>query len=319
MATKAKVLVTEKDILADMAVTAPWLYKQYLDPRTTDAQRKTFLKWGKEAAAGTPATPQEIAADTYSWDTTQTWTANQVAQYQKSFTNPGQFQAEMDAKKTELDSLIQQKGLKIDSATYDKALNETFMMGYQISDPRVVSLLTNTYHYDATATDPNAVPVVNQATKSLSSFAQIAAAYGIPMPKDATKIDAFVQAAIGPNGTTENFLEYAKAQAKILYPFMGSAIDAGATVKGYLQPYATQIENTLDLLPGSINWQDSKWQSLVAKPDPAKPGLSTPQNMNEILTTIKTDPQYGYDKTMTAKNSAYDLAANIKQHFGKAS
>lgn len=172
-----------------------------------------------------------------------------------------------------------------------------------------------------TPPDPNAVPAGGQIGETLNgtgpkSFAVIAANYGIPVPKDPAQMQDFVNSAVGPGGSTEAFTEYAKNQAKIMYPFMSAALDAGATVKGYFAPYTTQIANTLDLSPDQINWQDPKWQSLIAKPDPAKPGLTQPQTMSDIMRQIKTDPQYGYDNTQAGIADANNFGENLKSMFG---
>jgi len=141
------------------------------------------------------------------------------------------------------------------------------------------------------------------------------------MPNNLNQLNSFVKQAIGPNGSEQAFTDWAKASAKMLYPFMSASIDAGATVKGWLQPIATNIANVLDISASSIDWSQPKWSSLIAKPVAQKGengGFTyTPQSINDMLTTVKTDPQYGYDKTMTAKNSAYGLAANIKAAFGR--
>ena len=124
-------------------------------------------------------------------------------------------------------------------------------------------------------------------------------------------MENFIKGAIGPNGTEQAFKDWAKQQAIHAYPFLADAITNGSTVKGYLGNYATNIANTLDIAPDSINWSDPKWQSLV---NPV--GATKLPNLNDILTTVKTDPKYGYDQTVTAKNDAYDMAAKIKSTFG---
>ena len=48
-------------------------------------------------------------------------------------------------------------------------------------------------------------------------------------------------------------------------------------------------------------------------------GATEAPNLNDVLYKVKTDPQYGYDKSPTAINDAYDLAAKIKGIFGQGS
>ena len=88
----------------------------------------------------------------------------------------------------------------------------------------------------------------------------------------------------------------------------------GGTVAGYLQPFATNLAATLGIPSSSINWTDPKWQSVVAKK--GVDGISVPQNLDQAIQTVKTDPYFGYDKTPQAKNEAYASLSSIGQMFG---
>lgn len=310
MSPKSKTL-TDAQIISALKTDHPEWAQWILD---FPELKKTIIAWAK--IPGGP-TEEQINKAVFPTKIVQQYNQTQQRIARIKSLAPGEYKSELADVKTQIDAYIKQKGIIVDPASYEQAVKKIFEMGLDIQDPRVTPLLTAKYKYVAPDTDPNAVPVVTDVSRSLSSFAQTAAKYGIPVPTDPAKMSEFVKNAIGPDGTIESFTEYAKNQAKLMYSFMSSAIDSGATVTGYLQPWATQIANTLDILPSSINWQDSKWQSLIAKPDPSKPGMTNPQTMNDVMTTIKTDPQYGYDNTTTAKNDAYGLAARFKSTFGK--
>lgn len=145
--------------------------------------------------------------------------------------------------------------------------------------------------------------------------------YGIPVPQDPKLFADFIKNSVGPGGDLNKVTEYAKAQALNLYPWMKGFLTGpdgttgqGGTVAGYLQPYATNIAAVLGVTPDSINWTDPKWQSVVAKKDPT--GVSIPQNLDQAIQTVKTDPRFGYDNTPNAKNEAYSALASIGQMFG---
>lgn len=301
--------LSDAQILASLKVNAPWLYATYTSPAFTPAQKKVFVGWARDAAAGKAPTTQQMAAQTYNWPITQIWNDNQRAMFQKSFENPGQYKTDLANTQTDIDELIRTKGLKVDSTTRDKAVNEVLLQGMNISDPRVIQLLTNTYQYDANT------PATGAVAKTKNDFAFIAAQYGVPMPTDPKQMTDFVKSAIGPNGDESAFTEYAKQQAQIMYPWMSGALEKGATVKGYLAPYATTIANTLGIAPDSIDWTDPKWSGVVAKKDPT--GVSVPQTLDQTIATIRTDPRFGFNDTVKAKNEAYDLASGIKSMFGK--
>ena len=157
-------------------------------------------------------------------------------------------------------------------------------------------------------------PASGAIAKAQSDFASIAADYAIPLPNDPTQMQNFIKGAVGPGGTEDAFTQYAKQQAMLQFPWMTQALENGATVKGYLQPYTTQIANTLGISEDSINWTDPKWQSVVAKKAPD--GSTIPQTADQALQTIKTDPRFGYNQTAQAKNDAYNAVQSIGQMFG---
>lgn len=304
MATK----LTDAQILANLKVSAPWLYATYTSPAFTPEQKKVFVGWARDAAAGKAPTPQQMAAQTYNWPITQIWNDNQRAMFQKSLENPGQYKADLAATQTDIDQLIKTKGLTVDKNTRDRAVNQVLLQGMNLSDPRVIELLTGTYKYGS------GLPATGQVSKTIADYGAIAANYGIPLPADPVKMTEFIKGAIGPNGNEQSFTDYAKNIAKAQYPWMSAQIDAGVTPKAYLTPYATHIANTLDLSPDAINWQDPKWSSLLTTKD-AK-GVSTPSTFNDVLLKVKTDPQYRYDFTTQAKSDAYDLGSKLKSMFG---
>ena len=146
--------------------------------------------------------------------------------------------------------------------------------------------------------------------------------YGIPVPADPNQFTNFVKDAVGNGGDISKFTEYAKAQAVHLYPWMAGFLTGGdgstgtgGTVAGYLQPYTTNIASTLGIPSTSINWTDPKWQSVVAAKDP-KTGVSVPQTLDQALQTVKTDPRFGYDKSVNGINDASNLVLGLKSAMG---
>ena len=301
--------LSDAAILAKMKIDAPWLYATYTNPVFTAAQKEVFMGWARAAASGNPVTAQQMAAQTYDWPQTQLWNANQQKMFQESFNNPGQYKSDLADAQTGVDQIIKTKGLNVDSDTRDKAVNQVLLQGMKFDDPRVLQLLTNTYKYN-TDTAPT-----GEVAKTTNDFLAIANEYGVTLPSDPAKMTDFVKGAIGPNGTEEAFTAYAKQQAQLNFPWMTQAIQNGATVKGYLSQYTGNIASTLGISPESINWSDPKWKAVVAKVGPD--GVAVPQTLDQALTTVKTDPYFGYDKTPTAKNDAYDTLNGIGQMFGK--
>lgn len=212
-------------------------------------------------------------------------------------------------------SYARSQGLTLDPTT-EQALAEQLYQTGEKSTSVIQSKINALAPYDANAK-------TGSLAQEQSKFTQTMADYGIPVPKDPTELKAFqdnmkqmVQGSLAPGATDDAFTTYAKDTAKGLYPWMSGAIDAGITPKQYLSPYITTIANTLNVSPASINIQDPKWASLFTKPDPSKPGVSQAANFNDIMKTVKNDPQYRYDYTSEGRTQAADFAAQLKQQFG---
>lgn len=279
--------------------------------------KKTILAWAK--IPGGP-TQEQIDAAVYPTKLVQEYNSIQQHLDKLQALSPGEYKYEVAQAGKWVDEEIATQGFTVSPENRQKLIDATLNNGWAQGSKNLKSAVAA--YYDASKTLGSAVGAKNvssatsgTAATALSDFASIASSYGIPVPTDPAKLADFVKQAIGPNASTQAFTDYAKAQAIQSYPWMKATIEAGGTVKGWLQPIATQLANTLDTTPDAINWQDPKWSGLISTFDP-KTGLSTPRNINDILTTVKTDPKYGYDQTMTAKNNAYDLAASIKSTFG---
>lgn len=202
-----------------------------------------------------------------------------------------------------------QMGAQLDDATLKKIAAQAYENNWFNTD-QVRSAIQSQFKFD-----PNA-KYTGEISKTLADYSKIANSYGIPLPKDKTQMQDFINGAIGVGGNEEAFTNYAKEQAKMMFPWMSSAIDAGVTPQGYLQPIATNIANTLEIPVSAIDWSAPKWAQLLTTPDAKNPSLNTPNNLGQIMNKIKTDPQYGYDYTSQARSAAADMASQLKQMFG---
>ena len=205
-------------------------------------------------------------------------------------------------------------GTNLDPATLQSVAETAYQNGWSGSGDLLDTALLAAKTKATSPATAGTPPATGAIGKAQSDFASIAADYAIPLPTDPTQMQNFIKGAVGPGGTEDAFTQYAKQQAMLQFPWMAQALENGATVKGYLQPYTTQIANTLGISPDSINWTDPKWQSVVAKKAPD--GSTVPQTADQALQTIKTDPRFAYNQTTQAKNDAYDAVQSIGQMFG---
>ena len=302
-------------ILKDLATNHPQ-WSQWI---TSHPELKnTIIAWAK--IPGGP-TQEQIDAAIYPTDIVQQYNAIQQNLDRLKALSPGEYKQRVIDATNVVDNEIAKEGITISADNHQKlvdaALNNAWSNGSTELTKAVSAYIDLSTQKYGSQVGPNNISAKTSGTiaANLDTFATIAANYGIPVPTNPTQLNDFIKQAIGPNGSTQAFTDYAKAQATQLYPWMKGSLDAGGTVKGYLNPLGTQIANTLGINAADINWQDPKWSGLVTSYDPATK-TSVPKSINDILTTVKTDPKYGYDKSMPAINQAYDLASTIKATFG---
>jgi len=305
-AALAKLKLTDEQIIQQMKTQTPWIYQTYMSPEFTPAMKKTLLQWAKDSAAGYPPTAEERQAQTYDWPMTQLWSANQASKFNLSFTAPGEYKAQLDATTAAIDKYIGQMGNKVDDVTRQDLINDVFLKGWAPTDPRIQQIVSGKF----VATEAKS----GSALSALDQVKGIAADYMIPL--DAQTLQKWGQAIQGGTPVAD-VTAYFKAQAASLYHFMAGSIDH-ITPSDWFAPAKTLISNNLEVPISQIDFNDpsGKWLGLVTKKDP-KTGETIARSNSEIVEEARTNPIYGYDKTMGAMNSAYDLAAKIKGVFNR--
>lgn len=147
---------------------------------------------------------------------------------------------------------------------------------------------------------------------SITKYMQYANAFGIPMDfqSAARNVDRAVRGEVAPDALTEEL----RIQAKALYPQLTQQIEAGATVEDIFAPYKNQAASLLGLNPETMQLTDPKWQAALQFTD--KNGTRRVATTDEWVRTLKTDAQYGYDRTSGARSDAAQFATKIGEMFG---
>lgn len=139
--------------------------------------------------------------------------------------------------------------------------------------------------------------------------------YGVPLSDMAVQgwAKQLAQGAV----TMDSIKGYLVEQAKSLFPSLAGALDRGITVAQYAAPYVQLAVQELGVNPAGISFTDPKWMQALNQVDP-KTGQRTAMSLDQWLTTIRTDPRYGYDTTHKANQDASQLATMLEQRFGAA-
>lgn len=197
-------------------------------------------------------------------------------------------------------------------------------LGVQLSDTQINSLAAQATEfswnsdainqavgamYQSTTTAPTggtAADFQDQATTLIQQYA---------VPVTSQTLSDWTTNAVKGTATISGFEDYLRQQATTLYPFMSTALANGITPQSFFSPYTSAASSLLGVSEDSINWSDPKWQSAVTQANPG--GEATPVSLTQFQKTLRTDPQFGWNKTADAVSSAYATAQQIAQTFGK--
>jgi hypothetical protein len=102
--------------------------------------------------------------------------------------------------------------------------------------------------------------------------------------------------------------------AKTRYGHLSNLLDQGMTLESIASAYKTTASRLLELNPNAIDMSTGAFEQAVTFGEEGKKRLMTNSEWEKLL---RTDPQYGWERTNNAKDEARSLSANIAQAFGK--
>jgi hypothetical protein len=144
------------------------------------------------------------------------------------------------------------------------------------------------------------------------SIQQIANQFAIPISDFA--LDEWSERIATGRAMVEDFTNYARTQAKSLFPSLAADIDRGSTVAALADPYKQFASRLLGVNPAEIDFSQPKWNVALNFADDKGRRMMT---LNEWGQYLRTNEEYGYQYTDDAKNKAYSAANTIARLFGR--
>lgn len=102
--------------------------------------------------------------------------------------------------------------------------------------------------------------------------------------------------------------------AKTRYGHLSNLLDQGMTLESIASAYQTTASRLLERNINDIDMSTGAFEQAVSFGEEGKKRLMTNSEWEKLL---RSDPQYGWEKTNNAKDEARALSANIAQAFGK--
>lgn len=263
--------------------------------------------WNKVKAAvkgGWTAQRLEAEIKTTAWWTKRTDSQRQADLLSKS--NPAEWNRQIDVKAKTLVQQASAMGITLSDADA-KAMATTFTTN-GASDGEIASALSMKWQMP-TAED---APITGQAGMTVDSLHSLATAYGVTL--DDTTATNYVRQVLAGKQTAEGLTDVFREQAKVLYPSISDFLDKnpGATTQDYATPYLQIASKELGLPTTEMNLQDSKWNKVLSG------GANGPMTADEWTRTVRSDQQYGWDKTVGARDQAAQMATALQRTFGAA-
>jgi hypothetical protein len=106
--------------------------------------------------------------------------------------------------------------------------------------------------------------------------------------------------------------EFAKSPGR--YGHLSNLLDQGMTMESIASAYKTTASRLLELNPNAIDMSTGAFEQAVTFGEDGKKRLMTNGEWEKLL---RTDKQFGWEKTNNAKDEARSLSANIAQAFGR--
>lgn len=239
---------------------------------------------------------------THWWQRTSQ-TARQMQSLQRE--DPASYREQFTQQQTQVQALAQSMGITIPKGRLNHLTTTALWSGW--SNLQIQEAVGAEFRYKPGAS------YAGTAGADIQKFKKLAADYLVPLA-DQT-VGSWTKQALQGKINPDDFTGYLSAQAKTLFPWMAHAIDAGVTPTQYLDPYRQAAAQTLEVDPNAINFQDPKWMGLVQTVDP-KTGQRTESGLANAMTTMRTNPVYGFDRTQGARDQASAFAASLAHQFG---
>lgn len=110
--------------------------------------------------------------------------------------------------------------------------------------------------------------------------------------------------------------DYMRNQAKSRYARnaqLVAALDAGLSVRQFADPYVQTAAKELAINPEIVDLSQSKWaRFLEESPEPGQQGMT----LDQWRQIVRSDEQYGWDRTQAARDEAAQLTAQLGRKFG---
>jgi hypothetical protein len=198
--------------------------------------------------------------------------------------------------------------LGFEGSDFTKFVSDSINFGYEgdILKQKVYSEVFK--KVDGNYVNPTALKRVQKSVDYISTQ-NIAKAYFNRNPAD-SDIEKVLTGTILSADYERQQREFAKSR----YGHLSNLLDQGMTLESIASAYQTTASRLLERNVNDIDMSTGAFEQAVSFGEDGKKRLMTNSEWEKLL---RSDPQYGWEKTNNAKDEARSLSANIAQAFGR--
>jgi hypothetical protein len=126
--------------------------------------------------------------------------------------------------------------------------------------------------------------------------------------------DSDIEKVLTGQMLTSDYERQQREFAKTRYGHLSNLLDQGMTLESIASAYQTTASRLLERNINDIDMSTGAFEQAVSFGEEGKKRLMTNSEWEKLL---RSDPQYGWERTSNAKDEARALSANIAQAFGK--
>jgi hypothetical protein len=126
--------------------------------------------------------------------------------------------------------------------------------------------------------------------------------------------DSDIEKVLTGQMLTSDYERQQREFAKTRYGHLSNLLDQGMTLESIASAYKTTASKLLERNANDIDMSTGAFEQAVSFGEEGKKRLMTNSEWEKLL---RSDPQYGWERTSNAKDEARALSANIAQAFGK--
>lgn len=219
-------------------------------------------------------------------------------------------QRQIDERVATLKRQVTMSGVRISDEEIAKFARESIRSG--LTDNDTLAFISGRFELPTAAEGQAQDAVTGTAGDAVEELRNLARSYGITLTD--ADLQKKVRDALAMGGDYRSYIEgqrdIFRQQAKSLYPKIANLLDT-SDLSTIMNPYLSDAAEMLGINMAQMQVTDPLWQNALN-------GENGPLSRDEWMRALRTDPRYGYDRTVRARQEYTELADELLSAFGMA-